>query len=505
MANQYLLGCDIGTSSVKVSLFDIDQGQEVAWATAPKGEMRIDAPMPSWAEQHPEKWWEALVEATGQLKKKKDFKEEAVQAIGITYQMHGLVLIDKEQQVLRPSIIWCDSRAVDIGNKAFNQLGADYCLSNLLNSPGNFTASKLRWVQEREPMLYQKAYKMMLPGDYIAMKMTGEISTTASGLSEGILWNFKEDQVAEELLAHYGIDQELLAPTGSTFGQQGVLSAKAADSLGLAKGTPITYRAGDQPNNAFSLNVLHHGEIAATAGTSGVVYAVSNTVSYDAASRVNTFVHVNHGAENPSYGILLCLNGTGIAYQWLRRLMGSIDYPGLNDLAAKAPIGSDGLQWYPFGNGAERVLGNLDVQSSMKGLNFNRHEGAHISRAVQEGIAYSFRYGCAIIQQMDVPLKTIKVGHANLFLSPLFAQTISNVLQVPIEVYNTDGAQGAARGAGIGAGIYNNFGEAFSSLQQVEAYEPDSDAAAAHEGYYQAWLQGLEQQLELEQPNNIII
>ena len=347
--------------------------------------------------------------------------------------MHGLVVVDKNHQVLRPSIIWCDSRAVAIGDQALDALGTDYCLSNLLNSPGNFTASKLKWVKENEPAIYEKIHKIMLPGDYIALKMSGTISTTETGLSEGILWNFKKNETAQKLLNYYGIDQDLLAPTQPTFGHQAELTAQAAETLGLAKGTKICYRAGDQPNNAFSLNVLHNGEIAATAGTSGVVYAVSNEVVYDQQSRVITFVHVNHGESNPSYGILLCLNGTGIAYQWLRRLVGGLDYPKLNSLAEQAPAGADGLNWYPFGNGAERVLGNRELNSTLNGLNFNRHSVDHMVRAVQEGIVYSFRYGCDVIRDMGVPLTSIKVGHANMFLSQLFAQTVADNLNVPLK------------------------------------------------------------------------
>ena len=470
----YLLGYDIGSSSVKASLVDAQTGKCAASAFYPKSEAAIIAVKPGWAEQDPASWWEYLKLATADIMASTGVDPKEIKAIGISYQMHGLVCVDKEQNVLRPSIIWCDSRAVPYGQKAFDALGHENCLSHLLNSPGNFTASKLAWVKENEPELYEKIYKIMLPGDYIAMKLTGEICTTVSGLSEGMLWDFAEGAPAKMLLEHYGIDGSLLADVKPTFSEQGRVTAAAAAELGLAEGIPVTYRAGDQPNNALSLNVFNPGEIASTAGTSGVVYGVLGEVNYDPKSRVNTFAHVNHTEEQTRLGVLLCINGTGILNSWMKRNVApeGISYAEMNDLAAKAPIGSAGVSIMPFGNGAERMLENKEVGSSIHGVNFNVHDKSHLLRAAQEGIVFSFKYGIEVMEQMGMNVNKIHAGHANMFLSPIFRDTLAGVTGAVIELYDTDGSVGAAKGAGIGAGIYKDNNEAFATLEKLAVIEP---------------------------------
>ena len=480
----YLLGYDIGSSSVKASLVDAQTGKCVGSAFYPKSEATIIALKPGWAEQEPSSWWENLKLATSSVLSASGADPKDIKAIGISYQMHGLVCVDKDLNVLRPSIIWCDSRAVPYGQKAFDEIGHENCLSHLLNSPGNFTASKLAWVKENEPELYAKIYKIMLPGDYIAMKLSGEVCTTVSGLSEGMLWDFAENAPAQMLLDHYGIDKSLLAEVRPTFSEQGRVSAAAALELGLAEGTPITYRAGDQPNNALSLNVFNPGEIASTAGTSGVVYGVLGEVNYDPKSRVNTFAHVNHTADQTRLGVLLCINGTGILNSWMKRNVASegISYSSMNDLAALAPIGSAGVSILPFGNGAERMLENKETGCSIHGVNFNVHSKAHLLRAAQEGIVFSFKYGIEIMEQMGMNVSKIHAGHANMFLSPIFRNTLAGVTGAVIDLYDTDGSVGAAKGAGIGAGIYKDNKEAFATLEKLAVIEP-----SGKEEYTQAY------------------
>ena len=492
-----LLGYDIGSSSIKASLINVETGALLASATWPPEEMPMISHHKGWAEQNPGSWWENLVTATAQILQKTGTDKNKIRAIGISYQMHGLVLVDNNRQVLRPSIIWCDSRAVEIGDRAFRDLGSEYCLGHLLNSPGNFTASKLKWVKDHEPEIYEKIYKAMLPGDYIAMKMTGEINTTISGLSEGIFWDFKQNGIALKLLDYYGIDPALLPDIVPTFSVQGQLTPAAAETLGLAAGIPVAYRAGDQPNNAFSLNVLNPGEVAATAGTSGVIYGVFDTPEYDPASRVNTFVHVNHTEHAGRYGVLLCVNGTGIQNSWLRANTGGkdLDYPAMNEMAGRIPVGADGLVVLPFGNGAERMLGNKDTGASVRGLNFNRHSRAHLYRAAQEGIVFALNYGFDVMKNMGMELKTIRAGKANMFLSPVFRDAFTNVTGVKVELYNTDGSQGAARGAGVGAGVYGSFEEAFRGLRAVESIYPEDPKTAAYREAYGHWILTLEKAL----------
>jgi xylulokinase len=495
-----LLGYDVGSSSVKATLMDAGTGKVLASAASPDKELEIIAKQIGWAEQHPQTWWEHLVKATksisAQVQKSRSCDMSDVAAIGISYQMHGLVVVDKNKQVLRPSIIWCDSRAVQIGEQAARDIGSEKCLKKLFNLPGNFTASKLKWVKENEPQVFSKVHKMMLPGDYIAMKMTGQIKTTPSGLSEGIMWDFEGDRLAEFVLENYGVSTGLVADTVPTFSVQGELTRAAADELGLAAGTKISYRAGDQPNNALSLGVLEPGEIAVTAGTSGVVYGVGDKKNYDPKSRVNVFVHVNHSKSKPRYGVLLCLNGTGILNSWLKHnfVGDGLDYPQMNDLAVKVPVGSDGLVILPYGNGAERTLENRNIGASVHGWSFNVHKKAHFLRAAQEGIVFALNYGLGIMRDMGIVLKTVKAGNANMFLSPLFAEAFATVTGASVELYNTDGSQGAARGAGIGAGIYKGPADAFVGLKPVKTIEPNEKLASAYQEAYQTWEAVLKRQ-----------
>lgn len=485
----YLLGYDIGSSSVKVCLVNADSGDIVASDFYPKKEMKITAVKPGWAEQDPSEWWANLKMAHRAVIQQSEVRAEDIKAIGITWQMHGLVLVDKDQNVLRPSIIWCDSRAVPYGEKAFKTIGEEKCLSHLLNSPGNFTASKLAWVKENEPHIYEKIDKLMLPGDYIAMKLSGDAAMTIEGLSEGIFWDFKNQSLSEDVLNYYGIPKSFFPEIKPIFGLQGQVSASVAKELGLKEGTPITYRAGDQPNNALSLNVFNPGEIASTAGTSGVVYGVLGEVNYDPKSRVNTFAHVNYTKELTRLGILLCINGTGILNSWLKHNLAleGLSYNDMNKLAAQSEIGAKGISIIPFGNGAERVLENKDVNCSIHGINFNIHDKKDILRAAQEGIVFSYQYGMEVMKDMGMDIRLIRAGYANMFLSPLFSQTLASISGTTIELFNTDGSAGAAKGAGMGLGIYASNDEAFASLKKLSVVAPEVNKASQYKEAYEKW------------------
>ncbi len=489
------LGIDIGSSSIKVSLMDIATGECVAFASHPKQEMSIDAPNAGWAEQEPEMWWHYIKESMQEIGRSHSLSD--VCAIGITYQMHGMVLLDSELKPLRKAIIWCDSRAVGIGEEALNALGRERCLEELLNSPGNFTASKAAWVKRNEPELFARAKYFMLPGDYVAYRLSGEVTTTKSGLSEQILWDFKHEQLAEQVARYYGIPTEMIPEALPSIAIQVRTNRECEELFGIPEGTPISYRAGDQPNNAFSLNVMDRGEVAATGGTSGVVYGVVDTAKADPLSRVNTFLHVNHSAKTPRYGILLCINGTGILNSWVKRNFApKLSYEEMNRLAASAPAGCSSLLALPFGNGAERVLENRYTGASFSGIDLNRHSLAHILRAAQEGIAFSFYYGIEIMRDMGLSVEVIRAGHANLFLSPLFRQTLSTLCGARIELYNTDGSLGAARGAALGAGLYSSREEAFRSLRIVEVVEPNEEHAEALKSAYRRWKSELTDRLD---------
>jgi len=482
------VGFDIGSSSVKGAVIDLETGATLASNHYPREEMPIQSPHPGWAEQDPEQWWECVRQVTRTLLSGGRVVPENIGSIGLSYQMHGLVVTDRGGVPLRPAIIWCDSRAVDIGNRAFKTLGEEYCLTHCLNSPGNFTASKLRWVRENQPDIYSKIANVFLPGDYIAFRMTGEATTTVTGLSEGIFYDFRSSSLARRILEVYEIDDRLLPRVVPAIGLQGTLTASAAQSLGFRAGIPVSYRAGDQPNNAFSLNVLEPGEVAATGGTSGVVYGVTDRTVSDPRSRVNLFAHVNYASARPRLGILLCINGTGILFSWLRKMFGATStYSELNALAAKVPVGAEGISILPFGNGAERMLENRTPGGWIIGLDLVRHSHGHIVRAAQEGIAFSFRSGMAIMQSIGMSTSVIRAGHANLFLSPVFRETLANVSGARIELYDTDGAVGAARGAAVGTGGYATMQDAFRSLKQIAVVEPQKQLIEQTQEAYRRW------------------
>jgi xylulokinase len=491
-----LLGIDIGTSSIKVAIVDAGSQKTIALAQYPDTESPITSLHPGWAEQSPEMWWEQIQQAIALCQNSGKYNPADIAAIGIAYQMHGLVLVDKDQKLLRDSIIWCDSRAVEIGDKAFDTIGHEKCLSHLLNSPGNFTASKLAWVKENEPEIYERIDKIMLPGDFIAMKLTGDITTSVSALSEGIFFDFINNQLSKDVIDYYGFSESMFPEIKPVFSTHGHLLSSIAAKLGLTAGIPVTYKAGDQPNNALSLNVLNPGEVAATAGTSGVIYGVSDQLAYDPQSRVNTFAHVNYTDQQKRLGVLLCINGTGSLYRWTKNLFGSAEsYLQMNDEAAKAPLGCDGLRILPFGNGAERMLNNKLVGVHLQNIDLNLHTRPHIFRAVQEGIACAFRYGLDIMRENKMNPTVIRAGRANLFLSDLFTQTFVNVTGIPVELYKNDGSVGAALGAGIGAKIFASPAEAFSNMHPIQLVEPSNKGM---EPIYQEWKSLLERQLSAQ-------
>ncbi|MDH5367287.1 MAG: FGGY family carbohydrate kinase [Cyclobacteriaceae bacterium] len=492
----YLLGYDIGSSSIKAALVEIESGRTIAISQYPASEMDIISQQTGWAEQQPELWWENLRLVTQKLLEESVIDPKHIKGIGISYQMHGLVLVDKDHQVLRPSIIWCDSRAVQIGDEAFETIGKEKCLTHLLNSPGNFTASKLKWVKDNEPDIYEKIHKILLPGDFIALKMTGKATTTVSGLSEGMLWDFKNEKVADILLTHYGVELDIIPEIVDTFADQGKLTNEAATFLGLQEGVSVGYRAGDQPNNALSLNVLKPGEIAATGGTSGVVYGVVDQPMIDPKTRINSFAHVNHTKENPKIGVLLCVNGAGIQYSWMKQMLASDDttYQEIEKIVSTVPVNSDGLRVLPFGNGAERILENNNIGAHVINLQFNRHGKGHMYRAALEGIAFSFIYGLEIMKEMGMTLNVIKVGNDNLFQSEVFASTISNILECEIEMYDTTGAVGAAKGAGVGCKFYQSLDAAFQKVSPVKIYGYGNNKVEHIVGY-QKWKADLEKNI----------
>jgi xylulokinase len=489
----YLIGYDIGSSSIKAALVEAASGKTIVTVQYPEKEMEMISIRSGWAEQQPEDWWDNVCKATKLLLKQSGIAPETIQSIGIAYQMHGLVVVDKNLKPLRPSIIWCDSRAVDIGHVAFEKIGTKKCLSHLLNSPGNFTASKLKWVKENEPDIYKKIHKIMLPGDYLAMKLTGEINTTISGLSEGILWDFKNNDLAKMVLDNYGFEASLIPDIVDTFCIQGQVNKAAAKATGLSEGTPVTYRAGDQPNNALSLGVLNPNEVAATGGTSGVVYGVADKLIYDNTSRINGFAHVNHSKENPRLGILLCINGAGIQYSWIQKQIatGNISYTQLEELAATIPAGADGLRIIPFGNGAERMLNNVNTGAQINNLHFNLHTRTHFYRAALEGIAFSFVHGFQILKELGLDPKVIKVGNDNLFQSNIFSMTIANLLGCKIEVVQTTGAIGAAKASGLGTGHYKTLEEAIKTNIIEQVYRPEKHIDQYIKAY-EAWNKDLE-------------
>lgn len=490
-----LLGIDVGTSSIKASVVDSVTQKCIAAVQYPEPEAEIISMHSGWAEQSPDLWWEHVKQVILKCNATNLYNPNDIAAIGIAYQMHGLVLVDKTRHVLRNSIIWCDSRAVQIGDQAFANIGEKKCLSHLLNSPGNFTASKLAWVKANEPDVYEKIDKIMLPGDFIAMKFTGECTTTVSALSEGIFWDFIENNISADVINYFGFDTDMFPSIQPVFSSHGYVKETVANRLSLTAGIPVAYKAGDQFNNALSLNVLNAGEIAATAGTSGVIYGVSDQLNYDLRSRINSFAHVNHQPGENRIGILLCINGAGTFNRWIKNIAGpNVTYSSLNDAASKIDIGSNGLMSLPFGNGAERMLDNKIIGGHFHNLDFNRHTTAHLVRSAQEGIAFAFRYGLDIMRENGVEPVVIRAAKSNLFLSDVFTQSFVNSTNVEVELYEGDGSFGAAVGAGIGTGIYKDAASALSNRSPSGIFEPGNKEV--YDELYEKWKELLNERIK---------
>ncbi len=502
----YLIGYDLGSTTVKTALIDASTQRVLSVVQYPDADMDIIARQKGWAEQQPEIWWRNVCQGTKRLLSQNNISAKDIKGIGIAYQMHGLVMVDKDYQVLRPSIIWCDSRAVSIGDQAFKDIGQEYCIKNYLNSPGNFTASKLKWVKDNEPDIYKKIYKIMLPGDYIAMKMTGKISTTISGLSEGVFWDFNNKTLAKNLLNYFSIDENILAEPSPTFSILGTVNQQASIETGLALDTPVSYRAGDQPNNALALNVLNPGEIAATSGTSGVVYGIVDRPVYDEQSRVNTFAHVNYEENFDRMGMLLCINGAGMQYSWIKQQIArsGTNYSDMERMVSSVPVGSEGICILPFGNGSERIFNNKNLESHIYNVEFNRHSRAHIYRASLEGVAFSFVYGINMLKELGLDVDVIRVGNDNMFQSKVFSTTIATLLGNHIEVVDTTGAIGAARGAGVGIGFYNSVEEATKGVSPVEICEPEFNFGMCSQAY-NYWLANLNRLLNQTRDNTSFV
>ena len=491
-----LLGIDIGTSSIKVSIVDAQTQRTITTVQFPETEREIKSVKQGWAEQHPTQWWSDTKHAIAKAHATSSYNPKDIGAIGIAYQMHGLITVDAKKKPLRDAIIWCDSRAIPYGEAAFKHIGKKKALTSLLNSPGNFTAAKLAWVKEHEPLVYEKIDKVMLPGDYIAMKLTGEVTTSISALSEGVFWDFKKGAISKDVMNYFGFDNNVIPEIRDVFAAHGQLQKKVADDLKLKPGIPVTYKAGDQPNNALSLNVLNPGEVATTAGTSGVIYAVTDSLFYDNKSRVNTFAHVNHTSEKQRLGVLLCINGTGIMTRWTKDIMGKgKTYKEMNEEAAKIDVGSNGLLCFPFGNGAERMLENKLLNAHFNNIELNTHTTAHMYRAVGDGIAFAFRYGLDIMRENGLQPSIVKAGKANMFLNEVFVQAFVNATGLALELYQTDGSTGAALGAGIGVGVFSKPAEAFANMKSIQTIEPGRETDGYNEVYEQ-WLFKLNQYLK---------
>jgi xylulokinase len=487
-----LCGIDVGTSSIKVSIVDAANQQLIYSTTFPEVENEISSPQPGFAEQDPEHWWYCVKQAILKANATGSYDPKNIGAIGISYQMHGLVVVDKNAQLLRPSIIWCDSRATPYGEKAYKALGESFCQSHYLNSPGNFTAAKLAWVKENQPDIFEQIALVMLPGDFIAGRFTSSFTTTTSALSECILWDFKGSHPAKDLMAYYGFPDSIFPPVQALYSDHGTITALVAAELGLSTQVKVTYKAGDQPNNAYSLGVLHPGDIATTAGTSGVVYGISDELKFDKENRVNSFAHVNHSEANTSIGVLMCINGTGILNRWIKQnFFPTLSYSQMNDLGAMATIGTNGLVCMPFGNGSERIFKNHTLGGSFQHLDFNRHQSSDIIRAAHEGIAFSMVYGIELLRNVGVKPKKLKAGLANMYLSELFTQAIVNASGASVELLETDGAFGAALGAGAGVGYYANEDEAVGHINVLKTIQPDADMKNAYTDAYGIWKNNL--------------
>ena len=486
---RYLLGVDLGTSGTKTVLFD-ETGRAAASHTA---EYPMLQPQNGWAEQRPEDWYAAVCEGARAVLRKSGVRAADVVSVGLSGQMHGLVMLDERGQVLRPCILWCDQRTGAQAERMKALVGAQRLIELTANpAMAGFTAAKILWVQEHEPALYARCRHILLPKDYIRYRLTGEIATEVSDASGTQLMDVAHRCWSREVLERLSIDAALLPPVYESPEVTGRVHAQAAQDTGLMQGTPVVGGAADNSAAAVGTGVVRAGTAFTTLGTSGVVYAISDDVSIDPQGRIHTLCASVPG----KWTAMSCTLAAGLSLRWLRdaccegevqrAAQAGVDpYVLMGDMAAGVPLGADRLLYLPYLMGERCPHPDPDCRGVFFGLSA-MHTRAHLVRAVMEGVAYSQAECVEVFREMGVPVERMTAcgGGAR---SPLWRQMLADLYGCPVATLAVDEgpALGAAILAGVGAGVYADVAEAADALvRPAGAQQPDAAAHAAYQPYF---------------------
>jgi xylulokinase len=486
----YLIGIDIGTSGTKVIAIDED-GRLAASASA---EYELLTPRPLWAEQRAEDWWDAtcscLQKITAQI------PAEEVAGVGLSGQMHGLVMLDAQHQVLRPAILWCDQRTQEQCDYITQAVGKETLVAETCNPVlTGFTAPKIIWARDHEPEVYERARQFLLPKDYVRFKLTGEFATEVSDASGTSLLNVPERNWSRKVLSALQIDPAHLPKVYESFEVSGRISAAGAQATGLKEGTPVVGGGGDQAAGAVGNGIVQSGIISVTTGTSGVVFAFADTPAIDPALRVHTFCH----AVPNKWHVMGVMLSAGGSLRWYRdtlgapenrvaKLMGVDPYELISREAATVSAGSEGLVFLPYLTGERTPHPDPQARGAWAGLTV-RHTKAHMARAVMEGVAFGLRDSLEILKDMGVSIGNVRASGGGA-RSDVWRQIQADVFNLPLSTINSDQgpALGAALLAGVGAGVYASIEEACSTVVKVVSTTPvQRESAEVYEKYYEVY------------------
>ncbi len=487
---KYWLGVDIGTGGSRALLVDAE-GHVAAGVTAAHEDIQMAHPL--WAEQRPENWWDAAVEAIQGVLAKAGVRGEDVAGVGLSGQMHGLVLLDSENRVIRPALIWCDQRCQEQVDWINATAGAEMVLKQTANPVlTGFTAPKLIWVRDNDPSSYERTRQVLLPKDYIRFCLTGEFAGDVSDASGTALFDVVHRRWAEPLIEKLGIDRSVLPRVVESSELTGVISEEAASKTGLAAGTPVVGGAGDQAASAVGNGIVDSGLVSCTIGTSGVVFSHLDEAGFDPRGRVHTFCHAVPG----KWHVMGVTQGAGLSLQWFRNQLGAdavheagekgIDsYDVLMEEAATAPVASEGLFWLPYLMGERTPHLDALARGGWVGLTA-KHTRAHLIRSVIEGVSYSLKDCLEIVESLGVDVKVVRASGGGA-RSPFWRSVLAGVFDRPIATLETQegSAYGAALLGMVGNGHFGSVTEACrATISESDRLEPDKGMAAVYQNSY---------------------
>ena len=485
---RYVIGIDVGTGGTRAVLVD-EKGAVLASAT--HEHLPFASPQNGWAEQDPHDWWNACKQALGKLLEESAVQKTEIAAIGLTGQMHGAVLLDENDEVLRHALIWCDQRTQEECDELDKTVGTKR-LVELTSNPAltNFTLTKLMWVRTHEPEIWKRFRSFLLPKDYIRLQLTGVRATDVSDASGTLLLDVANRRWSQEMLKATRLDARCLPQLFESQQVVGTITAHAALETGLAEGTPVVAGAGDQAAGAIGMGIVKAGDVSATIGTSGVVFAATDQPFLDPQGRLHTFCH----AIPNRWHVMGVTQAAGLSLRWFRDTFGIVNgvtespYESLSREASAIPAGADGVLWAPYLMGERTPHLDSEVRGALIGLAASHGRG-HIIRAILEGVAFSLKDTLTIFAEIGVPVNDIRLGGGGA-LSPLWRQIQADVYAKPVSQLKAE--QGAAHGAavlaGVGAGLWTSVDDACSRFVRIASIvEPMKQSSEKLQSQYRLY------------------